>query len=249
MNEGRMLRKRISRSRKFASLSKDAKILFCMLIPHFDPHGKMNGSPNFIKGEVVPYIDELTVPIITKCLREISNKTSVKWFQCEGLSWLHSTNDQEHQNFNKERIRKDLLPSYEQAQEQVRSYSGVDQELVTHKEEEEQEVEEERKTLTTQKALVCASLFEKFWEAYPKKIAKGKSFEIWKRLKPSPEMLERMLSTLRWQTESEDWQSEGGRFIPHPERWLTKKRWLDEPRSVALANPQKRNFSGRDIPI
>lgn len=247
MNEGRMLRKRISRSRKFSSLSKDAKILFCMLIPHYDPHGKMNGSPNFIKGEVVPYIDELTVPVIKKCLQEISNKTSVKWFEHDGLFWLHSTNDQEHQNFNKERIRKDLLPSYEPTQEQIRSNSGVDQELLTHKEEEE--VEEEKETHTTQPAVAASALFEKFWEAYPRKIAKGKAFEIWKRLKPTQSLLEKMLSTLRWQIASDDWQSENGRFIPHPERWLNKKRWLDEPVNAALASPGRKNYAGPDIPI
>lgn len=149
MNEGRMLRKRISRSRKFASLSKDAKILFCMLIPHYDPHGKMNGSPHFIKGEVVPYIDELTVPVIKKCLVEISQKTSVKWFQQDGLWWLHSTNDQEHQKFNKVKVRKDLLPSWSNSRptpDLLQSNARVTPEFGTHKveEEEEKEVEEEK---------------------------------------------------------------------------------------------------------
>lgn len=236
MNEGRMLRKRISRSQKFASLTKDAKILFCMLIPHYDPHGKMNGSPHFIKGEVVPYIQELTVPIIQKCLLEISDKTSVKWFQHDGLWWLHSTNDGEHQNFNKVKVRKDLLPSWSNSRptpDLLQSNAGVTPELGTDKVEEEEEVERERKTLTTQKALV-RELFDEFWKAYPRKTGKGKAQESWNRLKPTSETLGIMLRTLRWQTASDGWQRESGRFIPLPATWLNEQRWLDEPTSRTI---------------
>jgi hypothetical protein len=109
---GRMLRKDISRSKGFASLSDNAQVLFLMMIPHFNSHGKMNGSPHFIKGEVCPRIDRLTTNSIHKYLEEISGKTNVKLFTHDGLPYIHATNWDNHQDLRKDRIGEDILPDY-----------------------------------------------------------------------------------------------------------------------------------------
>lgn len=110
--KGRMIRKTISRSQKIASLSKESMVLFVMLIPHFSSHGKMNGSPHFIKGEVVPLIDWLSIPVIERCLNEISEKTNVKWFKFKGLHYLHSVKWAEHQELRADRLGNDDMPDY-----------------------------------------------------------------------------------------------------------------------------------------
>jgi len=83
-----------------------------MLIPHFDSHGKMNGDPLFIKGEVVPLIPWATVSVIRQSLAQISEKTNVKHFLHGGRWYLHATNWQEHQYIREDRTGTDLLPSY-----------------------------------------------------------------------------------------------------------------------------------------
>lgn len=109
----RMITREISKSKKLADLSPDALNLFCFLIPHFDSHGKMNGDPYFIKGEVCPRIIRFTIPKIEKCLKEISNKTNVKWFDIDDLKYIHSVNFAEHQpGLRADRMGEDKLPSY-----------------------------------------------------------------------------------------------------------------------------------------
>ena len=107
-----MVRKTISQSCKIASLSPKSLALFGMLIPHFNAHGKMNGNPYFIKGEVVPKIKWFTIPVIQKALREISNKTNVKWFEHQGCQFIHSLSFDEHQEIREDRLGADHLPSY-----------------------------------------------------------------------------------------------------------------------------------------
>jgi len=80
MAKGRMINKEISRSKGIAALSESARCLFFMLLPHFDSFGKMNGNEYYIKGEVVPLIESYTISKIMQCLKEISEKTNVKWF-------------------------------------------------------------------------------------------------------------------------------------------------------------------------
>lgn len=160
--EGRMIRKSISNSKKFAKLCPEAAVLFSMMIPHYNAHGKMNGGPGYIKDEICPWIPYLTTETIPDFLREISKKTSVKWFKSGGRMWIHAIHfHEEHQKLNPKRLGPDRLPSYSGSspgvvteysesspgvvQEQSVSSPGVVPPEVEVKEEEEREDKEEGK--------------------------------------------------------------------------------------------------------
>ena len=72
----------------------------------------------------MPLFDRFTIKKIIQNLKEISEKTNVKWFKFEERWYLHALDFKKHQNLNKDRIGEDKLPSYNQ------SKSGVSQELV-----------------------------------------------------------------------------------------------------------------------
>ena len=112
ISDGRMIRKDISKSKGFAAMPHDAQLLFCLLIPHFNSHGKMNGNPYFIKGEVVPLLDCYGTSAIERCLLEISAHTNVKWYEVDGIMYLQATKWEEHQQIRQDKIGKDLLPDY-----------------------------------------------------------------------------------------------------------------------------------------
>lgn len=109
--DGRMINRAISDSDKFASLSPEAAVLFTMIIPWFNAHGKMNGGAGYIKDEICPKVQYLTYQNIPELLKEISEKTNVKWFQFNGRYWLHSLSfNSEHQKLDKKGV--DKLPSF-----------------------------------------------------------------------------------------------------------------------------------------
>ena len=70
--------------------------------------------------------------------------------------------------------------------------------------------------------------FEEFWDGYPKKVGKGAAERAWAKIKPSEELLQKMLKAIEIQKQSFDWTKEGGQFIPYPATWLNGKRWEDE---------------------
>ena len=111
-SKGRMLRRDISKSDKLADLSKESLILFFMIIPHLNSFGKANGSPYFIKGEIVPKLKYFDVNKIESCLKEIDAKTNLKWFEDGGLMYLHSVSWDEHQELREDRLGNDSLPDY-----------------------------------------------------------------------------------------------------------------------------------------
>jgi len=76
--------------------------------------------------------------------------------------------------------------------------------------------------------VVCAGDFEKFWQAYPKKVGKKAAEAAWKRCRPNKELQERILIAVVKAKVTEQWAKEGGRYIPNPATWLNQGRWEDE---------------------
>lgn len=72
-------------------------------------------------------------------------------------------------------------------------------------------------------------IFQTFWQAYPRKTAKGDAWKAWQKLAPTQAELDVMLRALAWQVDQSDWHRDGGTFIPYPASWLNGRRWEDEP--------------------
>ena len=76
---------------------------------------------------------------------------------------------------------------------------------------------------------VSVSDFERAWELYPKKEAKGLARSAWLRLQREGLLppLSRIESSIRHFMTLETWQREQGRFVPQMSNWLRGQRWLD----------------------
>lgn len=86
--------------------------------------------------------------------------------------------------------------------------------------------------------------FDAFWSAYPRKVAKADAARAFAKLKLQNGDLERVIAAVRSASASQDWQREGGRFIPHPATWLNGQRWLDEAPAPAVIQPGQRRPDG-----
>lgn len=79
--------------------------------------------------------------------------------------------------------------------------------------------------------------FSEFWTQYPKKVGKKAALTSWKRIKPDAALFERIMQAIAKAKASEQWNREGGRFIPNPTTWLNQGRWDDEiPETETLPN-------------
>ena len=82
----------------------------------------------------------------------------------------------------------------------------------------------------------CSDLFNQFWTAYPKRVAKQSAVKAFEKLKPDEKLLEAMLKAIAMQKESKQWEKDGGAFIPYPATWLNQRRWEDELPQVETDN-------------
>ena len=75
--------------------------------------------------------------------------------------------------------------------------------------------------------------FEQFWGQYPRKVGKVAARAVWHKLKPSKELQDRIVASVVLYARSEQWQRDGGSFIPHPRTYLNGRRWEDEIKPLA----------------
>ena len=73
----------------------------------------------------------------------------------------------------------------------------------------------------------AGAAFDAFWKTYPKKVGKDAAEKVWAR-KVKADDVQAVMDALDKQRSSEQWNQDGGRFIPHPSTWLNQGRWKDE---------------------
>ncbi|MBE9491068.1 MAG: phage replisome organizer N-terminal domain-containing protein [Bacteroidetes bacterium] len=90
--------------------------------------------------------------------------------------------------------------------------------------------------------------FEKFWEEYPKKIAKKKALDIFCRINPHHDLLDKIIFSIKQQKKQEQDLIKHGKFaasFPYATAWLNQERWNDEVMTIsqisrnANKNPKK----------
>lgn len=91
--------------------------------------------------------------------------------------------------------------------------------------EKEIETEGEKDKKQTESAPFDGKAFTTFWEAYPRKIAREEAWEAWKTLKPDGETAQRIMTGLEIWKKSEQWQDDGGRYIPGAAKFLAQRYW------------------------
>lgn len=89
-------------------------------------------------------------------------------------------------------------------------------------------------------------LFERFWDAYPRKVAKADARKKFEKINPDDELLAVMLKAIDQQKASEQWTKDGGQFIPHPSTWLNQRRWEDETQPAHVKVLPAQAFPQRD---
>lgn len=90
--------------------------------------------------------------------------------------------------------------------------------------------------------------FKLFYEKYPKKVKKQDTKKWFEKNKPSNELFSFILDKLEQFRASDDWQKDGGQYIPYPTTWLNQKRWEDEAsEKLRKQGFEQRNYGNLDF--
>lgn len=79
--------------------------------------------------------------------------------------------------------------------------------------------------------------FDALWKIYPRKDAKAAARKKWDALKPDRETCRAILAGLERDKRSEQWQRDGGKYIPMLSTYLNQRRWEDQGVDMAQMPP------------
>jgi len=90
-------------------------------------------------------------------------------------------------------------------------------------------------------------MFERFWTHYPRKVKKPVAMKAWKALKVDDALFQKIMNGLARWVDSDQWKSDGGRYIPYPASWLNARQWEDEVRQAgSSAKVTAHGYTQRD---
>lgn len=76
--------------------------------------------------------------------------------------------------------------------------------------------------------ITTSTTFASFWDSYPKKTAKQDALKAFKKLRLVNGDFQKVMAALEMAKQSEQWQRDSGKFIPHASTWLNGRRFEDE---------------------
>jgi hypothetical protein len=206
-------------SYRFDGLSAEAECLFVRLIMKADDYGNFHGDARIV--------DSICFPLgtknhVAKSLAELEARELVAFYHHAGRSYLTITNFSQRLRHT---TRKFPDPSTSDGVNSA-AFRRIPPHSAATCGKARLEVEEKRNEVETKSSSADdADGFEKFWEAYPRKVGKGAAQNSWRKAKPP---IDAVLTAIRKARQSQDWQKERGAFIPHPATWLNQARWEDE---------------------
>jgi len=217
MAKGRMLQNRISKSQKLACLSNDTtRLLYTWLLSHLDINGNFYADPVMVNNLVFTRLGH-SVKTIATSLDELAEKGLIIKYKINGEIYLNYPDFNEKQPaLNPARETTPEIPNI--TQESILSQSGITPLQIKISK------DKLNKDMAKKEALEIS--FAEFWEAYPRKVNKKEAKQKWFKAK-LPD-LAFILKALEIQKQTESWQKNKGKYIPHPTTWLNQERWEDE---------------------
>lgn len=170
---------------------------------------------------IIDRLQELKIIKIEETEKCKSTITFINWAKRQYKSDDVTARVKKHRNVS--RNKNETLHETPPEQKQIQNRTETDTETDTEKE------RSKKPSCPISKSQLDSDLlFYRFWRAYPKRIGKGAAEKVWNKIKPDESLLQVMIGSIANSEESEQWQKDGGQYIPNPATWLNQKRWEDE---------------------
>lgn len=247
----RILKESICCSENIDQLTAFQENFFYRLIVNCDDYGRMDARPKVLASKLFPLRD-VRLNQITDALHALTSAELVVLYQKDGHPFLQMKTWDRHQSI---RAKKSKYPEPESNCMQLHADEIICNQLQSNDINCNQLKSSESKCSRNPiqyesnpnpnpnpnpTRARTSDRFEKFWSAYPRHEAKQNAMKAFEKINPDDELLKKMLNAIeRWKN-TEQWQENGGQFVPYPASWLNGGRWEDEvpaPRKQEPAAP------------
>ncbi|MFZ5540878.1 MAG: hypothetical protein ACOY5V_14195 [Pseudomonadota bacterium] len=210
--------------------------VWAYVIAHAEPPGVVELNPKYLAGCIGTSREEIQRAIEFLCQPdpESQNKDEDgrRLVAMEGMLY-RVTSFQKYREMRSASERREYHRDYWHRRKAQQSLNSTQQpqQHSTNSTKAEAEAEAEAKNPPTPRkrgVRRVSPLFDRFWQAYPRKVNKARAQQAFARIDPDEALLARMLAAMERAKASAQWRKDGGEFIPHAATWLNGRRWEDE---------------------
>jgi hypothetical protein len=219
-------------SEDIVSLSPLARLLYIALWCESDKEGRMVWKPKTFKMRYLP-ADDCDIDELCK---EITDAGLVKLY---GGSYAYIPAFHAHQHINP-RESSSQLPEPEQDKRLITRQPRVEHASAT-RQPRDSDVQVGREGKGKEGNEEDASGFAQFYQAYPKKAAKPAAEKAFKAARINGD-LDKILADIERRKSGDDWQKDGGKYIPNPATYLSQRRWEDQ--ACIAGKPEPKPWEG-----
>jgi hypothetical protein len=211
------------KSDSLSSVPRGTRWTFGGLLTYLDDAGRGRADPRLIEAELYPVDDDTTVDDVATDLDELEGIGVVCRYVVAGKRYIHAPN-WHHQKINRPTPSK--LPPCPKCDASLSTHGGLTEDSPPEKEK-EQGKGSGKGTGKRNRDTSADADFDRFWLAYPKRVAKGQAKKAWPKAVEKADA--RTLTAAaedyaRWHQE----QNTDPQFIKNPSTWLNGECWLDE---------------------
>lgn len=257
MARSRYIKPAFFKDEDLAALPALTRILFAGLWGLADKYGRLEDRPKFIKVEVLPY-DKVD---IVAMLTALERARFITRYEVDGRRYLQVRTFTKHQRISGAEAKAPTTipapPTWLGRTEDAPPIAHIppenDEEALEKHTRSTKEAPEKHLSARSTEYLCTeylkeptppppaspgpdlAALFERWWGVYPKKTKRQDALRAFKKLKPTPALVDAMLAALAWQATSLNWTKDGRQFCPYPATWLNARQWEDDRGSYQFA--------------
>ena len=227
MADGRMLRRKIALDKDLARLSRDrTRLFFTWCLPHLDVQGRLTGDPDVLKVTVAPFLKTFTPKTIAQDIAECHEVGLVRAYVVDGERYLWFPGFLKNQQLRPDREAKSQIPAPPEEGD-ARASDGACGSTPGALRESTGSTPPEVKSREEKGSKCAEGDFEAFWSHYPRKRSKEDARKAWDAVRPTAWQAAVLMSAVAAASTSNEWQQDGGRFVPYAATWLRGRRWED----------------------
>ena len=226
-----MLNRKISQDESVAKLSLKATLLYTWIIPHADIKGRLYGDPAYLKGNIIPHVDEIKISDIKKLILEMVESKLILYYG-EKVKYIELCGWENNQTVYADRESKSEIP---EPTDELLSNS-----CVTHGEREVKE--KEKDNIREREDNTCAWDFDILWERYPRKIGRRESLRHFVASVKTDEDYQNIKKALENYIRSRVGQDP--KYTKHGSTWFLN--WRDWVNIAEGSNGKSNKYAGLD---
>lgn len=207
-------------SEQFGKLSDRAKLLFIGTITLADDDGKLRANPAYLRGQIFPYHEDLSVTDVLQLRNEIEKNGLIQVYSIDEFDYIKHPKWEEYQIIRKDLYKGSSLPSRNETvtsplRKRTLSKVKLSKVKLSKVKQLSPDLKEENNS------------FEEFYTLYPKKLAKKEAEKAWDKLSEEKQ-LKALEDVKVRKVKHSQWIRDGGKYIPYPASYLNGERWEDE---------------------